>query len=75
MGGASRIHGRDAYFFFFCWNLKGRDHSEGLAIDGKRNRVGRRGLDLSGSEWGPVVGSCEHGNERSGSIKDGYFLV
>jgi hypothetical protein len=28
------------------------------------------GLDLSGSTWGPVRGSYEHGNEPCGSIKD-----
>jgi hypothetical protein len=27
------------------------------------------GLDLFGSEWGPVEDSCEHGTELSGSIK------
>jgi hypothetical protein len=26
-------------------------------------------MDLSGSELGPVEGSCEHGNETSVSIK------
>jgi hypothetical protein len=26
------------------------------------------GLDRSGSGWGPVEGSCEHGNEPMGSI-------
>jgi hypothetical protein len=26
-------------------------------------------MDRSGSGWGPVEGSCEHGNEPSGSIK------
>jgi hypothetical protein len=26
-------------------------------------------LDLAGSGQGPVAGFCEHGNERSGSIK------
>jgi hypothetical protein len=25
------------------------------------------GMDLSGSEWGPVAGCCEHGDEPSGS--------
>jgi hypothetical protein len=25
------------------------------------------------SGFGPVAGSCEHGNEPSGSIKDGEF--
>jgi hypothetical protein len=36
--------------------------------------VGSCGLDSSGSGWGPMAGSCEHGNERSGSIKGGEFL-
>jgi hypothetical protein len=36
--------------------------------------VGGSGLDSSGSEWGPVAGSCEHGNEPSGSIKGREFL-
>jgi hypothetical protein len=31
--------------------------------------VGRSGLDASGSGYGPVAGSCEHGNEHSVSIK------
>jgi hypothetical protein len=32
------------------------------------------GLHSSGSGKGKVVGSCEHGNEPSGSIKGGEFL-
>jgi hypothetical protein len=32
------------------------------------------GLDSSSSGQGPVAASCEHGNEPSGSIKDGEFL-
>jgi hypothetical protein len=37
--------------------------------------MGRCGLDSSGSGHGPVAGSCEHGNEPSGSIiKGGEFL-
>jgi hypothetical protein len=31
--------------------------------------MGWYGLDSSGSGYGPVVGSCEHGNGPSGSIK------
>jgi hypothetical protein len=31
--------------------------------------MGLYGLDSSDSGYGPVAGSCEHGNERSGSIK------
>jgi hypothetical protein len=38
------------------------------------NRVEKCGLDSSGSEQGPTVGSCEHGNEPSGSVKGGEFL-
>jgi hypothetical protein len=34
----------------------------------------RCGLDVSGSVQGPVVGSCEHGNEPSFSIKSEEFL-
>jgi hypothetical protein len=36
--------------------------------------VGRCGLDASGSRQKPVAGSCEHGNESSGSVKGGEFL-
>jgi len=32
---------------------------------------GRCGVDASGSGKGIVAGSCEHGNEPSGSIKGG----
>jgi hypothetical protein len=31
-------------------------------------------LNLSGSGWGPVAGSLEHGNEHLGSIKGREFL-
>jgi hypothetical protein len=30
--------------------------------------------DASGSGYGPVEGSCEHGNKLSDSIKGGKFL-
>jgi hypothetical protein len=58
-------------------NLKGRDHSEDLGIDGKIIlkwifRIVGEGLDSSGS--GLVAGSCEHGNEPSGFIKGREFL-
>jgi len=32
------------------------------------------GLDASGSEWGSLASSREHGNESSGSIKRRKFL-
>jgi hypothetical protein len=31
-------------------------------------------LDLSGSEYGAVAGSCEHGNKSLGFVKDAAFL-
>jgi hypothetical protein len=58
--------------------LKGRDHLEDLGVDGKVilesifYRMGRYGMDSSGSVLGPVAGCCEH-NERSGSTKGGEF--
>jgi hypothetical protein len=36
--------------------------------------VGSCGVDASGSGLGPVVGSCEHSNEPSGSIKVWEFI-
>jgi hypothetical protein len=36
--------------------------------------VGSCELDSSGSRYGPLAGPCEHGNEPSGSIKEGEFL-
>jgi len=32
------------------------------------------GLDRAGSGWGQVAGTCECGNEPSGSIQFGEFL-
>jgi hypothetical protein len=34
----------------------------------------RCGLRLSGSGYGPVVGSCEHSKEPWGPVKGGEFL-
>jgi hypothetical protein len=36
--------------------------------------VRRCGLDSFGSGEGPLVGSCDHSNEPSGSIKGREFL-
>jgi hypothetical protein len=33
-----------------------------------RETVRKCGIDASGSGWGPVAGSCEHGNEPLDSI-------
>jgi hypothetical protein len=66
---------------FWSETLKGRDHSEDLGIDRMMirnesyiNRLVSCGLDLSGSRWKPVAGSCVDGNEPSGSIKGEEFL-
>jgi hypothetical protein len=61
------------YAKFWSENLKGKDHSEDLGIDGK-TQVGRCTLDSSGSGQKQVVDSCEHGNESSSSIKARIFL-
>jgi hypothetical protein len=43
--------------------------ADNIKMDFKRGRMGWYGLDRPGSGQGLVVGSCEHGNEPSGSIK------
>jgi len=40
---------------------------------GDRDRWGE--VDSAGSGLGPVTGFCEHGDEPSGFIKKGYFLI
>jgi hypothetical protein len=67
---------------FWLESLKGRDHSKDEDVD---ERIILRwifwkygfgyGLDSCGSGWEPVMGSCEHCNEPSGSIKGGGFLA
>jgi hypothetical protein len=39
-----------------------------------RETVVTCGLDSSASGQGPVIGSCKHGKEPSGSIKGGKFI-
>ena len=66
----------------FRWgNLRERDHLGDPDVDGRiilrwifEKWVGRYGLDLSGSGEGQVAGTCECGNEHSGSIKCGEFF-
>jgi len=59
-------------------NLKGRDQSEDLDVDGKiileRTLGNRVGLNASGSGQG-LVSSFEHGHEPSDSTKAGNFLT
>jgi hypothetical protein len=57
---------------FWSKNLKGSDYSEN--IRSLENRVGRCGLDASGSGQGPMAGYDELGNESSCSIRGWEFL-
>jgi hypothetical protein len=45
-----------------------RDNSEDIKMDLKA------GWDLSGSEYGPVMGSCQHSNAVSGFMNRREFL-
>jgi hypothetical protein len=61
--------------------MRKKVHLEDQGVDGrlilkiilKKLRWGR-GMDLSSSGNGDLTGSCECGNEPSGSIKCGGFL-
>ena len=50
--------------------MRERDHLEDPGLNG---RIILR-LDRYGLGWGLVAGTCECGNEPSGSIKSGEFL-
>ena len=69
------------YRGFWCGNLRERDHLGDPGVDGRiiLKWISRKwdcvyGLDRSGSRQGQVAGTCEWGNESSGSIKCGKFL-
>jgi len=56
------------------------DHLEVPGVDGRiilkwiiRKWDGAHGQDLPGSSYGQVGGTCERGNEHSGSTKCGVF--
>jgi hypothetical protein len=48
----------------------------GTVLNTDLKELGCKGLDLelSGSEWSPMVDSCEYGNESLGFLKDAKFL-
>jgi hypothetical protein len=79
MGGACSTYGRrEMHTKFWTENMKGGDHMEDPGIDEKilewiLGKQGKCVLDSSGSGYGMMVGSCEHGNEPIGSIKSREF--
>jgi hypothetical protein len=71
----------DAYRFFVGksrgkkpFERSRRAWEDGIRKDLRGSRVGSCGLDACGSGYGPVAGSCEHGNDISGSLRGGEFL-
>jgi hypothetical protein len=54
---------------FWLESLKGRDHSEDLGV-GERIILKLVVMRVwAGFNWGPVAGSCVHGNESLAYIK------
>jgi len=66
------------YTEFWWGNLRESDYLEDPGIDGRiiLRWLLRKwdGLDRCGSGFGQVTGTCECGNEPSGSTKYGEFL-
>ena len=74
--------GGEEYTGFWWGNLKERDNLGDPGVDGRiifrwifrKWDAGGYGLNRVGSGYGQVAGTCEYGNEPSGSIKCGEFL-
>jgi len=81
MGGACSAYGAESYTECWWGNLKEKYHLGDPDVDGRiiLRRIFRKwevGV-WTGSSWlrvGQVTGTCEWGNEPSGSIKCGEFL-
>jgi len=80
--GMYHVWGRgEAYTGFWWGKPRKRDHLEDPSVDGRiiltwifRSGMWGHGLDRCGSGYGQMAGTCEWGNEPSGSIKCGEFL-
>jgi hypothetical protein len=77
----SKYGGEERLIQVFGGKLREKDHLEGPCVDERiiLKRIFRKGYgDMIGSNWlrmGADGGNCESGNEPSGSIKYGEFLV
>ena len=77
--GVGNTYGERGGTYRVWWgHLRERDHLEDPSVDGRtilrwifRSGIWEYGLDRAGSGQGQLAGTCECGNEPSGSIKCG----
>jgi hypothetical protein len=66
---------RETAFYEMLHRSSDLDKWFGKSLEWKTmKRLGKCELDSSGSGYGPVAVSCEHGNEPSSSIRGGEFF-
>jgi hypothetical protein len=63
-----KLHNEELHNFYSSPNIRMMRWAGHVARMGLRRNV-HRILVRSGAGWGPMEGSCEHGNELSGSLK------